>query len=247
MTIGSLPTVEIVQLGIFHGNLTGLFATRISHHGTDTTVVVIQGNAIRFHLFPLTAPVPHHLLLHTEANIGYPHVGPQSLVTVRPDVTMVWTDFRIKGCVMMAGNAPVMIITALPQWKLTITRGMTTATIVLCVTHRVATAHGILMIGTTQLALKEDAILIVILTVRRVTTLQLLVLTMTVKSIVLFLPVSQYPITPPNVLPHLRRQVMYILSIHRHRHLLPRLPSPPPSDPKMKPYLLMQPSLSRFP
>lgn len=76
LIIGSLPTVEKATVvpppGIFNGSLTDLFATLISHPGTDTKVVFIQGNVILFRL-PTLAPAPR--LLHTEENIGYLHVG----------------------------------------------------------------------------------------------------------------------------------------------------------------------------
>lgn len=104
---------------------------------------------------------------------------------------------------MKAGNVPVMIIIALRQWKSTTTPELTTVIIVLCA---ILPAVNVLTIGTTWVALKEHVKLIAIPTIRRVTVLWYRVLPMmTVKiNIILFPLVKQYPVTPPNVLHHLR-------------------------------------------
>jgi hypothetical protein len=105
---------------------------------------------------------------------------------------MAWTDYTTKEYVMGAGNAPVImtIIAGGCHQTMTTTHGWTTAIVVLCATRRAANAnvHGTLMIGTTQITLKQDVTPIAIPTIRRVVVLWHPVLTMrTVTiSIVLF-------------------------------------------------------------
>lgn len=211
MIIGSLPIVEkatgVPLPGIFQGTLTDPLMTPIFQHGIDMTVVPTEGNAIflRCHLIHLTAPAPRlPLLLHTGENTDYPHVGLRRLIIARLVVTMAWTDSMTKGCVMGVGNAPVTMTIAGPhRRKMTIIRGVTTATVVLCATLRVATVHGTLTIGTAQVTLKEDAILIAIPTIRRVIVPWHPVLTVMTVMINIVLFPRLYLVTLPSVR-HLR-------------------------------------------
>ncbi|KAG1884395.1 hypothetical protein F4604DRAFT_1919574 [Suillus subluteus] len=116
LIIGLLPIVEkatVVPLpGTFHGTLIGLFMTPIFQHEIYMMVVSTEGNAIflHYHLIHLTAPVPGPPpLLHTEESTDCPHIALQQSIIVHLIVTVAWTDYMTKGCVMGVGNTPVIM------------------------------------------------------------------------------------------------------------------------------------------
>jgi hypothetical protein len=161
---------------------------------------------------------------------------------------MAWTDYMTKGCVMGAGNVPVImtIIVGGYHRTMTTTHEWMTAIIVLRATRRVVNAnvHGTLMIETTQITLKQDVMPIVIPIIRRVVVLWHLVLTMMTVTISIVLFLWVYLATLP--LHHLRLQITYTFATHHHHHLLLHLPYPPLNGPKMIPYLLTQLSRLQF-